>query len=533
MEKYKVLLVDDEPSILRGMEEGIPWNEFGFEVAGTAANGQEAWELIQNERPDVLISDIRMPFMNGLELVRTLNENYIRMKTILVSGYDDFEYAQQAIRYGVSEYLLKPISMPQMEELLQRIHHEITAEIEEKKNQTYLQNMYKENLPILKERFLTELMEGRIPEEKIQKRLRNLKIDFDWDSALVAVFQLVHDEEDSEMKYFVLSKVLHEIFENFGAHLIFRCYEKIVLIIAAEDQSKVQGVLKCLHEANLIGERYLQTSFYCGVGNLVSGIENIQHSYQNAVEAIEYSVVSEDEPVIYIQDIENLEDEELKFAGDQYFKELNLAIKMSDEKNIQHQVDNLFGEMERCKMNYEEYQTKIIELCFSLAKIARQYGLEEKKYSDPRSLMSEILSAYTGDELKKGFLSYTISLGRAVNQKRMDNNGLLAQRAKEFIDQNFMRSDLSVEILCDYLHISPSYFSSIFKKIHGISFVNYLTNRRIEEAVFLLKTTDYKTKVISEMVGYPESNYFSYVFKKKTNISPANFRKQERNQVNA
>ena len=149
MEMYKVLLVDDEPQILRGMEVGIQWENFGFEVIGTAGNGKEAWEMIQNNRPDVLISDIKMPFMDGLELVEIINKNFIKMKIILFSGFDDFEYAQKAIRFGVTDYLLKPVSMPQMEELLNRTHKEIEKEIEEKNNKQYLQQIYKENLPLL------------------------------------------------------------------------------------------------------------------------------------------------------------------------------------------------------------------------------------------------------------------------------------------------------------------------------------------------------------------------------------------------
>ena len=529
MARYKVLLVDDEPMILRGMEEGISWEDFGFEVIGTAANGQEAWEIIQTRRPDVLISDIRMPFMNGLELVKTLSENYIKMKVILVSGYDDFEYAQSAIRYGVSEYLLKPISMPQMEELLKKLHQEITAEIEEKNNKTYLLQMYQENLPILKERFLTELIEGRIPAEKIERRLKNLHLDFQWDNCMVAVLQLAQDEEDEEIKFFSISKVLHEIFEGFSPHILFRCYEKVVIIVHVEDPGQVQDVLKCLNEANVLGKRFLQTSFYCGVGNLVSGIGQIGRSYKNAVIALEYSVVSEDEQLVYIQDMEDPLEEEKTYSDEQYGKELNLAIKMSERDKIISEVENIFREMERCKLNFEEYQTRVMELCFGFTKIARQYGLVEERFSNTHRILEKIFSIHTGEQLKKWMLKYTVNLGEAVNQKRLDNNELLAQKAKEYIDKNFQNSDLSVETLCDYLHISPSHFSCIFKKIHGINFINYLTNKRIEEAIFLLKTTDYKTKVISEMVGYPESNYFSYVFKKCTSISPANFRKQERN----
>lgn len=528
MEKYKVLLVDDEPQILRGMEEGIDWESFGFEIIGTASNGQEAWELMQANRPDVLISDIRMPFMDGLELVETLAKNYMKMKIILFSGFDDFEYAQKAIRYGVSEYLLKPVSIEQMEELLKRMYGEITAEIQEKNNKTYLLRMYRENLPILREQFLTELIEGKISSEKIEKRLQNLHLDFPWDSCVAAVLQPDPEEEEAELKLFSISKVIHEIFEGFSQHLVFRCYERIVLLVHVEEKTQIQNILKCLNEASLIGRRFMQVNFYCGVGSVVQGIHQVEHSYKNAVCALEYSVVSEDEPVIYIQDIEAPLEKESHYFDEQCVKNLELAVKMADRRKIQEAVEKLFEELERCKLNFEEYQMRVLETGLSFSKIAYQYGLRDTEFLDARQLMGAIFSMQTGEQLKKWLCQYTCHMGEAVNQKRMDNNGVLAQKAKEYIDKNFSRSDLSVETLCEYLHVSPSHFSNIFKKEHGINFITYLTNRRMEEAMLLLKTTDYKTKVISEMVGYPESNYFSYVFKKQIHISPVNFRRQER-----
>ncbi len=526
-EKYKVLLVDDEPQILRGMKDGIDWESFGFQVVAVASNGQEAWEIIQNNRPDVLISDIRMPFMNGLELVEKIYRNYIKMKIILFSGFDDFEYAQKAIRYGVSDYLLKPVSMSQMEELLKRMYGEITAEIEEKNNKTYLLQMYQENLPILRERLLTEIIEGRIPAEKREKRLQELNIDFNWKDCVAVILQPNPEDEDAQLKMFSISKLMQEIFQGFQQHIVFRCYEYIILIVHLEEKGHLQEVLKCLNEAQIIGKRFMQVDFYCGVGKPVSGIEQLERSYKDALCALEYSVVSENDRVIYIQDIESPMEEGHYFEG-QCGRDLELAIKMADEEKISEAVTRIFQELEHYKLNFEEYQTFILELSFSFVKIAHQYHLDGESFLNAKNLITSILSLHTGEQLKKWLYQNSVDIGYAINQKRIDNNGILAQRAKEYIDRNFRQPDLSVEMLCEYLHVSPSHFSNIFKKEHGINFITYLTNKRMEEAAMLLKTTDYKTKVISEMVGYPESNYFSYVFKKCMNVSPANFRKQER-----
>ena len=181
MINFTIILADDEQQILYGMKNGIDWESLGFSVVGTAQNGKEALELIEEYHPDLLISDIKMPFMDGLELSKTIHENYINTKIILFSGWDDFEYARTAISYGVSQYIMKPIDYNEMQKLLTTMHEELEKEYAEKMNRTRLENIYTESIPLLRQQFFTQLLTETLTEDYCTLQMKNLKLNLDYE----------------------------------------------------------------------------------------------------------------------------------------------------------------------------------------------------------------------------------------------------------------------------------------------------------------------------------------------------------------
>lgn len=179
MRTFRIILADDEQKILYGMEKGIDWEGLGFIVAGTAQNGKEALELMEEFHPDLVISDIKMPFMDGLELAKNVHENYMNTKVILFSGWDDFEYARLAISYGVSEYLMKPIDYEEMQKLLTDMHRKLTEEYDERMNRARLEHAYAESLPLLRQQFFMRLVTEQMEEEERHRQIESLKISFE------------------------------------------------------------------------------------------------------------------------------------------------------------------------------------------------------------------------------------------------------------------------------------------------------------------------------------------------------------------
>ena len=178
MRIFSIILADDEQQILYGMKKGIEWEKLGFRVAGVAQNGKEALELMEEVHPDLVISDIKMPFMDGLELAKHIHEDYMNTKVILFSGWDDFEYARLAISYGVSEYIMKPINYEEMQNLLMKMHEELDKEYNEKMNRVRLEHAYMESLPLLRQQFFTRLATEKMNKNELQSQIDNLKLEF-------------------------------------------------------------------------------------------------------------------------------------------------------------------------------------------------------------------------------------------------------------------------------------------------------------------------------------------------------------------
>ena len=198
MELYKILIVDDEEEIRLGVIKKINWESYGFKVVGDAVNGVEAWEKANNLKPDIVMTDIRMPFMDGLELGEKIQEIMPSTKIIIFSGCDDFEYAQKAIRINVSEYVLKPINSENLIEILKRLKCKLDEEYDEKRNIQLLQRYYIESMPIMRQEFLTAVVEGKITNEIIAEKLDRLRIDFKYSYFTVGIISLdILNKEES------------------------------------------------------------------------------------------------------------------------------------------------------------------------------------------------------------------------------------------------------------------------------------------------------------------------------------------------
>ena len=178
MEQYKVILVDDEVEVIDVMKKKIHWNDLGFDVVGSATNGVKALELVEKLQPDVVLTDIKMPYMDGLELARKLNQDYPNIYIMLCTGFDEFEYAKEAVHLEIEEYVLKPLNAAEITKVFEDLKKKLDQEINEKKSAELLKKYYKDSLPLLQANFYSTLIEGRVPEEELTKYLANYQIDF-------------------------------------------------------------------------------------------------------------------------------------------------------------------------------------------------------------------------------------------------------------------------------------------------------------------------------------------------------------------
>ncbi|WP_317854808.1 response regulator [Chakrabartyella piscis] len=527
--EYKILLVDDEEEVRTTIMKKIDWQRVGFRVIGDAENGRDALEKIETLEPDVVMTDIRMPYMDGLALAEEIRKIRPSTKIIFFSGYDDFEYAKQAISLRITEYILKPVNAEEMMEILERVRGILDEEIEHLRGETVLQERFSKNLSILRENFLGNLVKGNVQQSKMETYIQEYRLPIlereGWvviklDTGVIG--QNTSPWKEDGMLNVSVRKLLEDKLVEWGEFAIFQRPSGLCAIIAVEKESAVQSILSLLNDMARESRRILQHPIAIGMGKRVTKLEDLESSYNGAREAVSYENMAGD--VIYIQDVEPSRGELLRF-DEKLETSLNHVLQFGDEETIVTCVENIAQKLGGVEVECSGMQTFVIGILNVILRVVQKYELEEHlifgKYQDYNGILSQVK---TKEDLLDWLKPVCFSLSGCLNTERMGTTRELIRKAQRYIGENYTNSELSLEMLCGHLHMSTPYFSTIFKREVGESYSSYLTGIRLERAVELLQQTDDKTYVIAAKVGYDEANYFSYVFKKRYGVSPNKFR---------
>ena len=526
MRLYKIMVVDDEAEVRTAIAHIIDWRALGFEIVADAENGLDALEKAEALDLDVVLTDIKMPFMDGLELGAELSRRKPGLKLIIFSGFDAFEYAQEAIKLNVVEYVLKPVNAAELTAVLGRVRDLLDAEIAQRRNIDQLDQAYQKSLPLFREKFLQSLLRGPMdPREVAQQADRFGLTVREGRYKIVAVCSLSPGPErppalSEELLPVSVEQMLSDAFRG-------RCHREIytsvssILVVTAWDREPVEPLMRLLGEVCSESERILGITVTAGIGRPCRRLEELYRSCAEAWAAVEYKAVVGGGKPISIQDMERLE-RTPQGPDDRRGRQLLSAIKFGSEE----QIAALVGQLLADSGDDWSPQSRCIGVLGALLPIIQQYKLGEEEMLGPRQ---EWLSLLTQDasleDLRAWLIAVCLRMSGSMDQRRTSTAKRLVEEAERYIREHYQDSGLSVERLCDHLHISQSYFSTIFKQETGRSYVQYLTDVRMEHAVELLRSTDDKTYLIAEKVGYDEPNYFSYVFKKRFGVTPSQFRK--------
>ena len=535
MDLYSIILVDDEEEVRKSIIKKIEWQAAGFHVVGDAENGEDAMEKIEMLEPDVVLTDIRMPYMDGLALAEKVRQRYPSMKVVIFSGYDDFEYAQKAIKLNVSEYILKPVNVEELTSILKRIKENLDFEIEEKRNLSRLREKYRKSLPIIREQFFNELVHKNLKKDLAEQKLREYDIPIlgarKWMLAAIDVEEgdvveslSLHNEE--ELIPISVMQIVREKLEGYYRFALFQSASEadMVVITALDEDNSITGLTDVLGDICKETKRILKVPVTIGIGHSCEDISGIPKAYQSAVDALGYKAIAGNGSTIYINDMEPVGSGKLEFDS-LTEGELISAIKFGPEEKIESSVKNIMEKMKTAKVHFRQQQVYMIGIFNSIIQMMQQYDLALEDI-----MGEELESMVLFDKQKKieefgqWLLRIAGKLNHLINQERDMTTRQVIQDAKQYIQDNYQNPDLSVEMICRHLHMSPAYFSTVFKKETGQAYIAYLTDVRLNKAVELLNKTDDKTYIIASKVGYQEQNYFSYVFKKKFGVSPTRYR---------
>lgn len=538
MNEIKVFLVEDEMVIRRGIKNSIDWEKEGYIFCGEASDGELAYPMIIKEKPDILITDIRMPFMDGLELCKLVKEELPNIKILILSGYDEFDYAKEAIRLGVTEYLLKPISSGKLLEALNGVSESIRREKEDKDLvRKYMEEM-RENTEHEKQKFFEQMIAGNLSMadalETGKKYERNLSAGMY--NLLLFRFTLGEENRKSgellgEAEYAIkkLTERLEYVFE------FQRDVEGWAFLLMADNEEQMSERVKELSkDLEEIMKNYSTIAYFGGIGQPVARLRELEESFREAERALAARFTMELNRIISVEDIrmaqnvDTLDDIEITSFGEieKTRTMLEKFLNNGAEDEIDEFVDVYINELPEENLKSVLMRQYIIMDAYivMMSFCEKIEGIEGEMQAQSEELKNSMKTIQTLEEIKnyiRMLLKKIIGVRDTISGRRYSD---IIEIAKDQIRKTYMSDEISLNTIVAEVGMSPSYFSSIFSKEMGKTFVEYLTEIRMDRAKELLMCSSMKTSEIGYEVGYKDPHYFSYIFKKTQNCTPKEFR---------
>ena len=539
----KIFLAEDEVIVRETIKRMIPWEDLGFELVGEAADGEMALPLLLRQKPDLLITDIKMPFMDGLTLAKVAKKEIPGLKVVILSGYDDFNYAKQAINIGVEDYLLKPITknalIERLTEIRSRYEHEKTQkEYYEKfhrEMQAYEKNSSRD--------FFEALVSGSMDMMEIYRRSEKLGLDIVAEAYNVLIFTMNCEEDFSGQREGYSEweaeslELLEEFFSENTSAMLFRCnIFSYGVLIKGQKETIEENTRSCVSEIQRILDRKEQKrQWFVAAGEPVERLSQIQKSYYSASRAFSQRYLY-DENILYYDEMASMEKKNVTEDDSTYLQKvdvnaLNPVILqkflsnglLEETENFVKDYFYAIGQEPLESLVFRNYVT--LNVRFSVMSFLKEIGcdtrtLEQEGTEDVLSESSKSL------ENAIAYAEKIISQAIALRDQNSGNkNRSILKTAVDFIDSHYMEEDMSLNKAANAANVSANHFSALFSQNMGQTFIEYLTNLRMNKAKEYLRCTSMRSSEIAGEIGYKDAHYFSYLFKKTQGMTPSDYRK--------
>lgn len=536
---YRILLVDDEILVRDAIRENIDWAAMDCELAGDCENGRQAAEFVKSHPVDIVLTDICMPYMDGMELAHFLHDNYPDIVIVIFSGFGEFEYAKKAIQYNVSEYMLKPITAMELRKVIENMKIQVDQKRNEKERLENLQKTsedYRKNALMIRSKAMEALVNGTQDVNESLEELARMNIHLDSPSYRVAIFDMdlyadlenldTEQRQESALMAFVLFNVSDEIVQEAKAGFAYQEGSNRVCILFAGNRSREFAIRtrEICREIQKKVKELIGIEVSVGIGKWVRVYNDLCLSYQQAQKVTQCRYLLGGCLLI---DMEEQETDQ----------------KVSIHDDLQILIQSLkFGKRERmeaCLNGMEQaIQKALVEksrACIHLQQIIRAAGSAyESVSSDTIQVIKrreELLQKVTEQKFFCQAMEIVRGYAREVFEQLQEMNSSSGQRqaalAVDYIQKNYMDPELSLNSICSYLNISTSYFSTIFKELTGETFTEVLIRTRMERAKQLLENTTLKNYEIAEKVGFSDPHYFGISFKKMTGKTPTEYAREK------
>ena len=532
-ELYSVLLVDDEEEVIDIIRKKTDWTGMGFRVAGYALNGVEALEMAEDEQPDVVMTDIKMPYMDGLTLSRRLKELYPDCRIVIFSGFDEFEYAKEAIELEVEQYLLKPVDPAELKDVFSKLKVSLDRLRAERLDISRLREQYMRSLPLLQESFLTSLIEGRIPAGQIDQYLKNYQIHMEEPFYIAAILHISGVKngggfgDEDMLRVISVRNLADEWLKARHKGRTLNYLGEVVLIAGLEHEEELNSFTDALDAFCRMAGRVIEHPVTAGIGQLVNSPAGIQLSYQGASSAVAYRALYGNARAINIHEVEPQGTENSSWEIESV-NEIIRQIRLGDQPLVEGEIDAAVSRLREGGSSLQRYQIFIMTLCTHLAELCAANNIDtEEIIGNQQQLYSRVFQSDSPAEVDVWLKRSCKLMQEKYRAQREASTTSFVSSAVDYVAAHYADTDIGVETVCTELGVSAAYFSTVFKKETGKTFISYLTDYRMERAVELLLTTSDRTYIIAEKVGYADANYFSYVFKKQFGMSPTRYRTEK------
>ncbi len=533
----KVFLVEDESSIRENLRDNIMWQQYGYQFAGEASDGEMALPLIRKSKPDVLITDINMPFMDGLALAGIVKQEFPQIKVIIISVHDDFEYAQRAIAVGVERYLLKPISRS----ALQRVLLEIREKIEEERKQDNYRDKFKEDMQeyeqFSRRIFFEKVFEGHLSVQEIYEQAQKFSLEMDaasYNLAMVSLREKRSMEEHSRESRLLAGKreELTRYFQRYPEYLMFRWNINTYGILLKGEEEQMEELKSKCREAivRICSGDDSEMEWCCAIGEPVKRLSMLPQVYSKVNHMMSYRFLKPGQHILTMETAgfasrgdgkESLSEVDIAKADPEIIKNF-LAHGQVEEVDdfvdgyLECQKDALKSKMFR---DYLMLSIRFTTIAFVEKLGYSRQDLLEDTYTDRVHILSmnvEDMRFYM-QELMRRAIELSDQVMESQSQK-------LIKRAIVYIEENYTNDSISLNEVSGAVEVSANYFSTVFRQEMGMTFTEYITRKRMDKAKQLLRQTERPSGDIATEVGFKDPHYFSYVFKKTQGCSPREYR---------
>jgi two-component system response regulator YesN len=538
----KIMVIDDEPIVPKALRALIDWERHGFEWLPPAANGEEALVAMEKLLPDLILVDCKMPIVDGLELLRIIKEREWPIKSVILSGHDEFAYAQQAIQLGAADYLLKP---PDMERLLDVVLRIKKDQEEERK----LKQQVKDNLPLMRDRFLRSLLDGaHVHKAVFEEKVKYLGISLTEAPFCIAVLSIEeqpdfpknYNYEDQQLMNFAVLNIVEETLAAWPHTCLFWESPQRFAIIVNSRQADMSSLRKDLLQ--LISNLNRTLTYYATIGACHSDeplSQYAQTAWEQAQTALEYKYYTGPNEIIFIHELEWEQPQEqmLSFnkppapaapAAQPAFsdEQLRIAFKVCNAVQLEAWLDAFIGQFKIHEIPVQTTKIQslqaVVSASHTLSELHPQLHQEELISQEE---INSIWDAAGIDQLAAALRHLFTRLLTLTTEMRKSGKHAVVSKTKEIIQLRFAQ-DLSLDSLAAESLLSPVYLSFLFKQVEGINLTDYLIQVRLDHARQLLKETPLRTYEVANQVGYADEKYFSRLFKKKTGLTPSEYRHQ-------